>query len=73
MVFVQDDYVIKKLSAHTADDALSRSVLPRAPECCALWVDLEALDRTRDGRREDCVVVVDQESVGWLVERLGSR
>ena len=71
MVFVQDDHVVEKFATYGTDNTLGRPVLPWAPECGPLWIDLEALDRTRDCMRENRVVVVDQVSMGWFIgERL---
>ena len=53
VVFVQDDYVIKQLSADASDDSLSGSVLPWASERRPLRIYLETLDRACDCGRED--------------------
>ena len=67
MVFVQDDHAVEKFATYGTDNTLGCPVLPWAPECGPLWIDLEALDRTRDCRRENRVVVVDQVSMGWFI------
>jgi len=33
MVFTEDDHVVEKLSANTADEALGYPILPRTPMC----------------------------------------
>jgi hypothetical protein len=38
VVFVEDDYVVEKFATYGTDNALGRSGLPWASECCALWV-----------------------------------
>ena len=53
MVFVQDDDVIEKLSAHASNEPFSGSVLPWASEGRSLGVDPEALDGVSNRGRED--------------------
>ena len=55
VVLVQDDDVIEEFATYGTDDTFRGSVLPWASEGCPLRVDLEALDRARDGgRRQGC-------------------
>jgi hypothetical protein len=53
VVLVQDDDVIEEFATYGTDDTFRGSVLPWASKGCPLRVDLEALDRARDGGRED--------------------
>jgi len=67
VVFVEYDHVVEQFATERSDYTLGRPILPWASECGSSGVDIEALDRVSDGRREDRVVVVDQVAMGWLV------
>ena len=66
MILVKDDNVIEQLTTDRADESLGSSVLPRAAESRSFRADIEAVNRVRDGSREDRVVVVDDESMARL-------
>jgi hypothetical protein len=61
--------MIEQFASDAADDALSGSVLPWTPECDSLWINTEALDRARDCRREDRVVIVGQARCATVAPR----
>src|SRR5688500_4563712 len=62
-VFPEDDHMIEKFSANTADEALGRPILPGTSEGGSSGMDSESHDRAGDVGREDRVVVEDQESM----------
>ena len=63
MVFPEDDDMVEKLSANTADEAFGRPILPGTSEGGSSGMDSESHDRAGDVGREDRVVVEDQESM----------
>ena len=69
MVFPEDDDMVEKLSANTADEAFGRPILPGTSEGGSSGMDSESHDRVGDVGRENGIVVEDQEPMrGFLRE-----
>lgn len=67
MVFPEDDDVVEKLSANTADEAFGRPILPGTSEGGSSGLDSESHDRVGDVCRENGIVVEDQEPMSRLI------
>ncbi len=81
VTLVEDDDMIKQVSAAAADEALGYAILPGAAEACPLWLDAKALDGGDDLGTEIAPTVEDQvlrvsvirERIAQLLRHPGAR